>query len=540
MATITLQFESADGRQFVRRLPIGSYVLGRESACNVVVAVPGVSRRHAKFTFSATHVEVEDLGSSGGTFVGGRRLSDPTSLELPAEVCLGALPITLHCGEAPLKQASSNGPSAAPSAMEFSPPEENFNISLSMSGAVKRKVPIGELNEKATQRLEMLYDLPLQFAAESDLEKLYPLILDRVLAVTPGAVRGALMIKDFNDGKLSVRACVPADAPPISRTLIRRAAVEQLGFIWGDGAPDSGEFSASMAAIKVRTGMYVPLVWKGNTLGVLFLDNPHRQSAFGSEDLQFLLSVANYAAAAVSNQMLQAEVIQNNRTLQHLLANFSPKIRDCLLEKSRGGKLQPGGRKSQVTVLFSDLRGFTRKSATMSTDAIVDMLNDYLWALGEEIFHHDGTIDKFIGDAILAVFGSPEPDPQHAWKAVCAAVQMQHRMAEVNERRKALGLAVCEVGIGVHTGEVLHGFIGAEERLEYTVIGDTVNRTSRYCSGAGEGEVLLGPDTNVAVARQLETTPKTIPTKHEGDLAAFSVDWKSIPPRDWGKLHNRR
>ncbi|NBV86531.1 MAG: FHA domain-containing protein, partial [Verrucomicrobia bacterium] len=490
MATITLQF-TADGQQFVRRLPLGSYVLGRESACNVVVAAPGVSRRHARLTFSATHVEVEDLGSSAGSFVGGARLSGPASFELPAEVVLGDLPIRLYCGEAPPK-FPSNSPPAAPAASKSAPQEEDLNIALSMSGAVRRKVPLGELNDKAKQRLEMLYDLPLQFAAESDLEKLYPLILDRVLAVTPGAVRGALLIKDFNDGKLSVRACVPSDAPPISRTLIRRAAVEQLGFIWGDGVADQGEFSASMAAIKVRTGMYVPLVWKGNTLGVLFLDNPHRQSAFESEDLQFLLSVANYAAAAVSNQMLQSEIIQNNRTLQNLLANFSPKIRDCLLQKSRGGKLQPGGLKSQVTVLFSDLRGFTRKSATMSTDAIVDMLNDYLWALGEEIFHHDGTIDKFIGDAILAVFGSPEPDSLHAWKAVCAAIQMQHRMAEVNQRRRDAGLVVCEMGIGVHTGEVLHGFIGAEERLEYTVIGDTVNRTSRYCSGAGEGEVLLG------------------------------------------------
>lgn len=269
--------------------------------------------------------------------------------------------------------------------------------------------------------------------------------------------------------------------------------------------------------------------WCGReTLGVLFLDNPHRSSAFTGEDLQFLLSVAHYAAAAVSNQMLQTEIIQNNRTLQNLLANFSPKIRDCLLEKSREGKLQPGGVKSQVTILLSDLRGFTRTSAGLSTDEVVDMLNDYLWALGDEIFRHDGTIDKFIGDAILAVFGSPEPDEEHAWKAVCAAIQMQHRMAAVNERRRANGQAICEMGVGVHTGEVLHGFIGAEERLEYTVIGDTVNKTSRFCTGAGEGEILLGPETNRTISDKLVTSERMIHTKHEGEIPAYNVDWRNI------------
>jgi adenylate cyclase len=179
-----------------------------------------------------------------------------------------------------------------------------------------------------------------------------------------------------------------------------------------------------------------------------------------------------------------------------------------------------------VTILLSDLRGFTRTSASLDAQVVVDMLNDYFHVLGEEIFRHDGTIDKFIGDAILAVFGSPEKDPEHPFKAVSAAIEMQRKMAVVNARRKTAGLPFCDLGIGVHTGEVLHGFIGAEERLEYTVIGDPVNKTSRYCDGAAPGEILLGPRTAEEVAGRVAMDRRSISTKHEGDLPAFAVEWR--------------
>ncbi len=184
------------------------------------------------------------------------------------------------------------------------------------------------------------------------------------------------------------------------------------------------------------------------------------------------------------------------------------------------GKLKPGGQKSQVTILLSDLRGFTRVSTGLPAEAVVEMLNDYFSALVEVIFQHDGTVDKFMGDAILAVFGSPEIDPDHAMKAVKAAIGMQEATATVNARRKAAGLPYCELGIGLHTGEVLHGFIGAEERLEYTVIGDTVNRASRYCDGAKGGDVVFSPELFDALGGKVQATPSIIQTKHEGEQRA--------------------
>lgn len=528
MSEITFTLQLEDGSVTSLQLPPGSYILGRDPRSNIVLPSLGASRRHARVDVSEEAVSVEDLGSSGGTFHNGVKLREPCILPLPVTLHFGQMCVTIACDKshAAPTAATQAGTAGASRSEESKTKDAEPHINLALNGAVHAPPPIQNLNEQTRRRLGMLYELPLQFAAESDLHKLYKLILDRVIELTPGAVRGALLIKDPYDGKLGLRASIPLDAPAISRTLIRRVAREQVGFIWGDKDDDHQSLSESMAAIRIRTGMYAPLVWEGDTVGVLFVDNPNTRAAFSQEDLQFLLSVAHYAASAVANQLLQTEITQNNQTLQHLLANFSPKLRNRLLEKSREGRLQPGGEKSQVTILLSDLRGFTRTSASLDAQVVVDMLNDYFHVLGEEIFRHDGTIDKFIGDAILAVFGSPEKDPDHPIKAVTAAIEMQRKMALVNARRKKAGLPFCDLGIGVYTGEVLHGFIGAEERLEYTVIGDAVNKTSRYCDGAAAGEILLGPVTAQEVEGRLPLERRSISTKHEGELPAFAAEWR--------------
>lgn len=510
---ITVIIQGLEGEHSSVNLYPGSYFCGRDATCDIVIASLGVSRRHARLDISKDYVVVEDLGSSSGTFVDAVKISTPTQLGLPAVIYLDYVSLEIFA--------------APPAVSESEGGRKEEGVALSLDAALQAPPPLQGMGDQARRRLELLYDLPLKLAAEQDLGRLFSLILERVLELIPGAVRGALLIKEPVSGKLALRASIPASAPPISRTLILRAINQQTGFIWGDNASDHADISQSMAAISVRTGMYTPLVWEGQSIGVLFVDNPERRKVFSQEDLQFLLSIAHYAASAVANQLLQHEIAQNNRTLEHLLTNFSPKIRGRLLEKARQGRLQPGGEKSVVTILLSDLRGFTRTSMNLDSQEVVDMLNDYFHVLGQEIFRHDGTIDKFIGDAVLAVFGSPEHDPFHAWKAVCAGIEMHARMHSVNERRIAAGLPYCDLGIGIYTGEVLHGFIGAEDRLEFTVIGDTVNKASRYCDAAQAGEIVIGPLTQEAIASEIPSVARMITTKHESELAAFVVDWRN-------------
>lgn len=139
------------------------------------------------------------------------------------------------------------------------------------------------------------------------------------------------------------------------------------------------------------------------------------------------------------------------------------------------------------------------------------------------LFACNGTIDKFVGDAVLAVFGSPEPDPQQHEQAVRAALQMQAAVRDLNAARAAQGRVTCDIGIGITCGNALHGFVGSEERMEFTVIGDAVNRASRYCDAARGGEVLISPELHQRVWRLVDAEPATIGTKHEGDLRAFRI-----------------
>ena len=194
-----------------------------------------------------------------------------------------------------------------------------------------------------------------------------------------------------------------------------------------------------------------------------------------------------------------------------------------MLDKARLGRLRLGGEKSEVTILASDIRGFTQTTAKMDAEDVVDMLNQYFTAQVRAVFGFDGTIDKFIGDGLLAVFGSPEADEEQHTKAVRAAIAMQEAIAEVNAKRQSRGQPVCEIGVAIHCGKVLHGFIGSEERMEFTLIGDAVNRTARYCDGAGAGQVLISPELHQRVWRTVRTSPTTVVTKHEGEWPAFQV-----------------
>jgi adenylate cyclase len=367
--------------------------------------------------------------------------------------------------------------------------------------------------------MALLCELPLQFGAETRLDELLQTVVKRLLEVIPGAKRGALLLRDRVTGQLLLKAHLPAGEPALSVTLARRAMERREGFLWWKGEKPT----VSQLEYHMQSGMYAPLVWQGEAFGVVCVDNYETDNAFESNDLALLMAVGHYAAMAVVQHHLQDDLRHNAVMLGRLLTNFSPKIRNKLLEKAGRGRLSLGGEKSEITILCSDIRGFTKMSERMEAEDIMEVLNDYFSSLVEQIFKYDGTIDKFVGDSILAVFGSPEPDPQQHEKAVRSAVAMQSAMRDLNALRGGRGQVTCEIGIGVHCGEVAHGFIGSQERMEFTVIGDAVNRAARFCDGALPGEILLSPEVHQRVWKIAQVEPTTIATKHEGDFRAFRL-----------------
>jgi len=482
-----------------------------------------VSRRHARIWWEVDQFVVSDLGSSAGTLVNGTKITGKRALVDNDRVQLGetVLKVQSSDGASMLNRSTPEVDESAFQNEKLQAEQGEIEISGRRDSIMPSTIQLPGATGEMQDRLQLLYDLPLELAHSLSDDSLFGRILNGVVRIIPGAERGALLVLDRLSTKLELRASIPEDSPPISRTLVRRAAAEGQGFIWSRS--ENTDPSMSITSIGMQTGMYCPLMWQGDVLGVICVDNPRRRQAFSVQDLDFLIAVAHYAAAAVSNRILQNDLQHYIETQRCLLTNFSPSLRDKIVDQARTGNLKAGGEKSNVTLLMSDLRAFTRISADMSTDEVVAMLNEYFSALTEAIFRNRGTIDKFIGDAILAVFGSPEHDEEQDVNAVKAAMDMQLAMEQVNKSRQARGEKTCGCGIGLHRGEVLHGFIGAEERLEFTVIGDAVNKTSRICDGAKADEILISPVLHAEVKETFEFSETEIMTKHEGSLDVWRL-----------------
>ena len=162
-----------------------------------------------------------------------------------------------------------------------------------------------------------------------------------------------------------------------------------------------------------------------------------------------------------------------------LRTTFGKYMTESVLAHLLAGKVALGGETIKVTILFSDIRSFTTISETMDAQTLVGLLNEYFTEMVSIIMKHGGVVDKYIGDAIMAVFGAPVPSPDDAANALRAALDMRLALARLNERLEARGAKPLRTGIGIHTGEVVAGNIGSEQRMEYTVIGDPVNVASR-------------------------------------------------------------
>ena len=491
-----------------------------------------VSRPHAQLWEVDEQYWIEDRNSMRGTLINGeeihgkgrRRLHEGDSIRL-GETTLrvempGAQVVPGKIAESG-KEKRAAGPldSGDLTSAKLSNGEPHVEIEEAMDATVPMFAPLASRTGNAREQMALLCELPLQFGAETRLDVLLQTVVKRLLEVIPGAKRGALLLQDRGTGQLLLKAHLPAGEPALSITLARRAMERREGFLWWKGEKPT----VSQLEYHMQSGMYAPLVWQGEALGVVCVDNYETDNAFESNDLALLLAVGHYAAMAVVQHHLRDDLRRNAVMLGRLLTNFSPKIRDKLLEKAGRGRLSLGGEKSEITILCSDIRGFTKMSEGMEAEDIMEMLNHYFSSLVEQIFKYDGTIDKFVGDSILAVFGSPEPDPQQHEKAVRAAVAMQTAMRDLNALRGGRGQVTCEIGIGVHCGEVAHGFIGSQERMEFTVIGDAVNRAARYCDGALPGEILLSPEVHQRVWKIAQVESTSIATKHEGDFRAFRI-----------------
>lgn len=346
------------------------------------------------------------------------------------------------------------------------------------------------------ERLRLSHELGREIALERDLPTLLNKILMSVFKFVR-ADRGVIFLRDPS-GSLVPGASLRRDGTEtpitVSSTIMNHVIKERATVLTHDAAMDfAASKGKSMILNRISSAIVAPLLHNDDILGVLWLDS-ETLAQFQQKDMEIVTSIAAQAAMFIEINILgrkiQEEIINRERFSRLLSPNVAERVMSGELEVKKGGSLQ-----QSVTVFNSDIRGFTRMSEGAQPESIVEMLNEYFELMVETLFKFDGTLDKFMGDGIMALWGAPVSAPDDPIRCVSCSLEMMEVLGKFNRERMADNLPSLGVGIGIHTGPLVAGYIGSSKALSYTVIGDTANTSARLCGVAAAGQILVSETT---------------------------------------------
>jgi adenylate cyclase len=475
--------------------------LGRHPDNTIQVLDRIVSKNHCHIDLAeGGRFVLTDLGSLNGTFINGERVDGQRPLNPGDEIALGSTKITF---DGPVVATAVTTPAGQPIVgrvtMAAGAIESHVRARLAQQ-VEQHFVPERLVSDAAAlrrdyEKLRVSFELTRAIAGELDVDRLLTKILDTAFQLLP-VDRGVVLLLESGTPKPRCVRTKRGDGEEValSTTIINEVLRDRSAVLSSDALMDS-RFKGAQSIIMqgIRSSMAVPLIYSDDLLGIMVLDSQVAANAFSEKDLQLTQALANQAAVAIQNSLYAAKIEQEALTRQRFQRLLSPAIAELVL--SGEVEVQKGGQSRDISVFFSDIRGFTAMSEKRTAQQVVDMLNEYFELMVEVIFKHQGTLDKFVGDEIMALFGAPVTSEDHAYRSVKVAVEQMHALEEWNLVRVAEGEEPIRVGIGINTGEVVAGYLGSSKALEYTVIGDVVNTASRLCSRAGAGEIVISRST---------------------------------------------
>ncbi len=454
-------------------------------------------------------------------------------------------------GPSPLAQSTNSAvdaPRSAPGSRGYHAPitsgSQNFHgtridvqdedraIGTQIAATQKGFLPYEQIAQDAAQvrtdyeRLRASHELSREIALERDTNKLLDKILASIFKFIP-ADRGVIFLKG-SDSELTIGASRRrdgTDAPiQVSATILNHVMKERAAVLTHDAAMDfAASKGKSMILNRISSAIVVPLLHNDEILGVLWLDS-ETLAQFQRKDLELVTAIVNQAAMFIEINILgkkiEHEIVTRERFSRLLSPNVAERVISGQLEIKKGGDLV-----RECTVFNSDIRGFTSLSERTEPQIIVDMLNEYFELMVETIFKYEGTLDKFMGDGIMALWGAPVTHPDDAGRSVQCALEQMSMLGEFNRNRMALKQAPLAIGIGIHTGPLVAGYIGSSKALSYTVVGDTANTSARLCGIASTGQIIVSEATYVKLGNRFEY--EELPPAHvknkEHALRIFNV-----------------
>jgi len=402
-------------------------------------------------------------------------------------------------------------------------------------GLERRKVNLGRAagerrsgrDRRGGRLLRLLTEISKTLVTVQPLEQVLARVVDLVFDVLP-AERAFLLLRDSWDQPLTARVMrnrdgsVPGNVS-LSRTVIANVMRDRVAILAKDARYDARlDASSSIQAMNIRSFMCAPLWNRNDVIGVLYCDNP-RSKQFIEDDLEVFTALCNYAAVAIEQARLSQQLLEETKKRERLQRYHSPGVVNRIIHGDSSIEGRFNTQERDVTVMFVDIVSFTKLCEHVEPTAVADMLNDYFGRMAEIVFEYEGTLDKFIGDAILAVFGAPFEQADHAERCVAAAVEMRRALARFNAER---GGSPVRFRIGINTGRGLTGDIGSPKRREFTTLGDVVNTASRLESSVAKPDQIVISETTrarLSASFQVKSLGKVAIRGRTGEVEAFEV-----------------
>ena len=481
----------------------GDVSIGRSSENGIVLNDFSVSRRHALLSERGGVWTIEDLKSTNGVKVNGA-FAPKTPLRANDVLSVGAF--TLYVREQPTTKSIA-AKSISDSSSTFVRSIADFNRDYNLEGtgagdggaagtlAGRRPAP-----EKAREKIfEILVQVARTLIEAPNVDQILSKVVDLLFDFLP-AERAVVVLREDSGRLVATLArqrgrAGPEAAETFSHTIVETVVRERVAVLTSDALTDDRfEAGQSIRIQQIRSAMCVPLWNREHVIGALHVDTPLKTGTFTADDLDLLTALGNFAAVAIERARLQGRIAKEERIRERLARYHSPGVVEEIVSEGPAGVEKV--RTRDVTVFFADIVGFTTAAETMSPEDLSLFLETVFTFAADAIFEQGGTLDKFIGDAVMAFFGAPIPQPDHPRRAVAAAAKLIESLKAWNVGRVGRGEPPVAVRVGVNTGHAVVGDIGSDRRVDYTVLGNTVNVAARLESSvAGSNEIVVGEET---------------------------------------------
>jgi len=544
----SLDITTYDGRRYSLQIKKEKITIGRSPDNNLILSEKSISRHHAEIKKMKDGYLLTDLGSYNGTKVNEKSIqSVPLKHNDKIEIGLTSLIFLAKKKD----ELSLEDPLVLTIDSDYEKEHKEVLKSLSDSGAIDSKellvsleamktpkeAAISALPEETQAELErrnkvlfVLYEISRQLNTIHDFRELLKIIMDLIFMVISADYGFLVLIGDGTEDQLipmvvKYRGNQEKNKRKLkaSQTLIHKVIHGKVAILTSNAMADSRfDGAKSLFIQKIRSAICVPLWRKDKIIGVIQLDSIRFDNQFNQDDLELLKAIGSQMAMIIEQASLNEQIREEEIMRSRLERFHSPQVIEMILKGSQETKdnvMEP--KDLTATILFTDIIDFTQLAERISPRETNIVLNQYFSTMTDIIFSYDGTLDKYIGDGLMAVFGAPMEREDDAERAILAAKEMKSQLAvmmtEKGGHRKKF-----DIRIGINTGRVVAGNIGSPKRMDYTVIGDPVNTASRLESIAKPNQILIGEETYRAVKDKFKIR-KIGPKKVKGKRADIMV-----------------